>query len=723
MQKWKIVGIVLVLCAVTRVSAQKGAYNERARQYIEQYKQWAMEEQRRSGVPAAITLAQGIHETSAGNSELALNANNHFGIKCKKEWKGATYSYTDDAPDECFRKYDHPLQSYKDHSDYLAGSARYAALFKLQNTDYKGWCTGLKRCGYATNPKYAQILMKIVEDYNLQDYTFAALSPDFNPVKTAEQAAAAKAVATAGEVIPVQDAAIQVVPDQPVATPGKKSTIQVSYGAHDEPVKKKINDDESYTEDLAAPSSNELVTINGLKAFHAAKGSVLLNDAFKYNIRYSKLLELNDLPDFPLEADMYIYIEKKSTKGANKTHIVKTGETLLQIAQAEGMQLKYLKYYNHIAANEEVEAGELLQLQEYSESKPVTYIKSLAPADEPQPAFSGSKPSAVPQGATRMRAGYISKKEISGTQSAATRSVQKREAPAAAITRSEEISVAKENTVPAVTEEKDMPESASAFETGNVAPAPAPQPEQPKSKIEPVEESLAAIPHDPEEKILESTASASIPEATPEVTEPAAQPVASVDAPVRSEEIDYNTKPEVTETAVASISEAPAVTPPAVPVPAVAEPVAATPSSEPVVAPADTKDAETKPVPQEIVNIADEVAVEEEKKAAAAKPAVPEEPQDEFSRLKAKLDRVVYSSENKAAKQPETKEAKGSAKPEAAPASKTAANTASTYTVKKGDTAFSIAKKHNITMRQLMDWNKLDFESIKVGQQLRVKQP
>src|SRR5688500_18841452 len=136
MQKWRIACIIMMLCVVTSMKAQNNEYQERAQKYIEQFRQLAIEEQRRSGIPAAITLAQGIHETAAGKSELATNANNHFGIKCKKEWTGMTYKYTDDAPDECFRKYDNAEQSYKDHSDYLMSSPRYASLFTLSKTDY-----------------------------------------------------------------------------------------------------------------------------------------------------------------------------------------------------------------------------------------------------------------------------------------------------------------------------------------------------------------------------------------------------------------------------------------------------------------------------------------------------------------------------------------------------------------------------------------------------------
>ena len=162
MQKW-VLSICMML-GVTGVYAQD--YNARVQQYIEQYKDLAIAEQKRSGIPAAITLAQGIHETGAGNSELATEANNHFGIKCKKEWKGMTFTHTDDAPNECFRKYQRAEDSYKDHSDYLRSGTRYSKLFSLSMTDYAGWAIGLRQCGYATNPAYATTGRRGFRHYN-----------------------------------------------------------------------------------------------------------------------------------------------------------------------------------------------------------------------------------------------------------------------------------------------------------------------------------------------------------------------------------------------------------------------------------------------------------------------------------------------------------------------------------------------------------------------------
>ena len=126
----------------------------------------------RTGVPASITLAQGIHETSAGKSALVLKSNNHFGIKCKSSWTGGKVYHDDDEAGECFRQYALPNESYRDHSDFLKNGPRYASLFNLDPHDYKGWAFGLKKAGYATNNKYPQILIKLIETYNLQSYSF-----------------------------------------------------------------------------------------------------------------------------------------------------------------------------------------------------------------------------------------------------------------------------------------------------------------------------------------------------------------------------------------------------------------------------------------------------------------------------------------------------------------------------------------------------------------------
>ncbi len=143
-------------------------------QYIAQYKDIAIREMKRMGVPAAISLAQGLLETENGNSELLKKSNNHFGIKCKSSWTAEGVSHDDDAPGECFRVYKNAEDSYRDHSNFLRGGSRYAFLFKLDPKDYKGWAYGLRKAGYATNPKYPDILIKNIEDNNLEQYTLEA---------------------------------------------------------------------------------------------------------------------------------------------------------------------------------------------------------------------------------------------------------------------------------------------------------------------------------------------------------------------------------------------------------------------------------------------------------------------------------------------------------------------------------------------------------------------
>ena len=144
-------------------------------EYIQTYKDIAMQEMRDHKIPASITLAQGLLESGAGNSALAREAKNHFGIKCHKGWTGKTYHMDDDEKDECFRKYKNAEESFRDHSEFLCGRSRYAALFDLEITDYKGWARGLKAAGYATNPKYAQLLIDRIELYDLTKYDKIAL--------------------------------------------------------------------------------------------------------------------------------------------------------------------------------------------------------------------------------------------------------------------------------------------------------------------------------------------------------------------------------------------------------------------------------------------------------------------------------------------------------------------------------------------------------------------
>ena len=385
MVRYVLYCLLLLLPASYRLQAQDG-YVERAKKYVEQYYPLAISEQRASGIPASVILGQGILETEAGASELMVKANNHFGIKCKNNWQGPTFLHTDDAKDECFKKYESAEESYKDHSAHLINNPRYAPLFKCSKTDYAAWAVGLKRCGYATNPQYAQRLIKIIEDFRLQEYTYAALDSymlhtypalvDESP----EQVFVSKDPPLKEEY--VRDTTHRAVKDtlksKGLAATSTDTTQKWKAAdtsaislAETDPLKRiadsmnevlRHNVEQEQIHAAASSDSAKIEIVNGLKAFAAAKGESLLEYAVKYKIRYPHLLELNDLSDAPLPFDMYVYLEKKLTSGTHDKHIVKEGETMLMVAQREGMQLKRLLAMNLFTPGEEPMAGTGLEL-------------------------------------------------------------------------------------------------------------------------------------------------------------------------------------------------------------------------------------------------------------------------------------------------------------------------------------------------------------------------
>lgn len=162
----RIVCFLCLLFFTLGAQGQEGLY----KRYIDKYSSMAVEQMKKYGIPASITLAQGLFESAAGTSRLAVKGKNHFGIKCGRNWHGPYMLVNDDAPNEKFRVYKSVEHSYEDHSKFLKGSNRYAFLFKLSRTDYKGWAKGLKKAGYATNPRYASALIDIIEKYSLDDY-------------------------------------------------------------------------------------------------------------------------------------------------------------------------------------------------------------------------------------------------------------------------------------------------------------------------------------------------------------------------------------------------------------------------------------------------------------------------------------------------------------------------------------------------------------------------
>ncbi|MBP3789030.1 MAG: glucosaminidase domain-containing protein [Prevotella sp.] len=289
-----------LLLTVLAVSAQM-KWNQQFQNYIDQYKDIAIKEMQRYRIPASITLAQGIFESGAGQSELCLKGNNHFGIKCHG-WTGRTVYHDDDASQECFRAYNSALESYEDHSKFLSSSQRYSRLFQLKTTDYKGWARGLKACGYATNPQYADKLIQLIELYRLYEY---------------DRGSAGK-------------------------NTGKRPTVA---GADEHIIR--IYNKNLYLYARQGDTFRSLSRELGISARKLAK----------YNER--------DKNDVLSEGDI-IYLKKKQSRAdkafKKRPHVVKAGESMYGIAQQYGIRLKSLYKKNRLEPDYQLRVGDKLRV-------------------------------------------------------------------------------------------------------------------------------------------------------------------------------------------------------------------------------------------------------------------------------------------------------------------------------------------------------------------------
>jgi LysM repeat protein len=342
----KLRPLVLLLLLTTTVISSYAQKNQIIQDYINTYKDLAIAEMQRTGVPAAIKLAQGIHETMAGTSKLVLKSNNHFGIKCKSNWTGESVSHDDDARGECFRKYPSPGDSYRDHSDFLKNSPRYASLFALDPTDYEGWANGLKKAGYATNPRYPVVIIKLVEEYQLQDYTLIAM----------------------GKQMPGREEVVIAAATQP----NENAVLAVNTIA------------EPAVEKPSYPTGE--FQINETKVVFVTKGTSYLSIAQQYNLSLSRLFDFNDMREAETAmTDQLIYLQRKRKTGKADFHIVKPGETVRDIAQSEGIRLDMLLEYNWLKGEMQPAVGEQLSLKGKSTGTPKLALKdnyTITPATQ-----------------------------------------------------------------------------------------------------------------------------------------------------------------------------------------------------------------------------------------------------------------------------------------------------------------------------------------------------
>ena len=302
----KVLIILFTIHCSLFTSIAQVRWNERYQQYIDQYKDIAIEEMHRWKIPASITLAQGIFESGAGQSELARKGNNHFGIKCNG-WEGRKVYHDDDARNECFRAYNSVYESYEDHSRFLANGQRYRSLFNLKITDYKGWARGLKAAGYATNPAYADKLIELIQLYKLYEYDKAKSADRFMVEHTKDHSVG---------------------------------------GAALHPIK----------------------IFNKNYYLIARRGDTFKSIGEEVDISYRKIAKYNERnKNDRLTEGEVIWLKKKQKKAPKdykgRLHYVRQGESMYSIAQSYGIRLKSLYKLNHMSPDDDLHIGQGLKLR------------------------------------------------------------------------------------------------------------------------------------------------------------------------------------------------------------------------------------------------------------------------------------------------------------------------------------------------------------------------
>lgn len=301
------IAIIFLFSISSMASWAQMRWNQNYQLYINQYKDLAIREMLQYRIPASITLAQAVFESGAGRSRLARLGNNHFGIKCHG-WTGRTIAEDDDALGECFRAYDHPLQSFEDHSKFLVNSSRYRKLFSLSMQDYRGWAHGLKACGYATNPRYAYKLIELIELYKLYVYD-SARSYDHAMVEYSGN----------------QTVVNQAKPLHPIAIFNKNYYIR------------------------------------------ARRGDTFKLIGEEIGVSYKKIAKYNERDkDDALTEGEIIFLKKKRKRAPkafkNRLHVVKNGESLYIIAQIYGMRLSSLYKLNDFTPDHTIHVGDVVRV-------------------------------------------------------------------------------------------------------------------------------------------------------------------------------------------------------------------------------------------------------------------------------------------------------------------------------------------------------------------------
>jgi LysM repeat protein len=318
-RSWLLVLLLMIPDAVLSQTGNSSSNRITREEYIDSYAPSAVKEMLESGVPASITLAQGILESGDGNSTLAKVARNHFGIKCHGLWDGEKYFHDDDSKGECFRVYPTVFDSYRDHSEFLRTRERYADLFKLPLTDYKAWAHGLKRAGYATNPKYPELLIRIIEENDLARYDRMKKPP------------------LSGERQSKED-----------------------KGRNEPPVHR-----ENKQEAVVSVLTRQMYLRNNIRYVRVEQGDTYESLERTLDVRRWQIMKYNDLPeDRRLLPGDIIYLQPKRNRNKKHDyHFAEQGQTLRWVSQEYGIKLKKLREYNNLSPLEDIRPGQKVWLR------------------------------------------------------------------------------------------------------------------------------------------------------------------------------------------------------------------------------------------------------------------------------------------------------------------------------------------------------------------------
>jgi len=375
----KILMFILSCASLVILSASQKKALTPQEIYISRFSSLAVEEMYRSGVPASITLAQGLLESRYGLSDLAVKGNNHFGIKCHNTWQGERMFHDDDLKGECFRSYDSPEESFRDHSDFLRYRDRYKFLFDLDITDYKSWAHGLKKAGYATDPAYPAKLIRLIEEYSLYE---------FDRPQKKDRGDRHLYKGTKNNTVEESSQIEETAEERPERSKKKQAKAQKQdrRKKKNEPMEEPVEEmvipespsrieavkvlDEGPKAEFRFPLSRQMYSMNGVPFVYSAKGETYSSIAKSFDLFKKEILKFNDLPvgtdlNAELAPGTLVYVQAKKNEAARglEKHVMEADDNLRTISQRYGVKLEKIYKMNGFDATYVPHEGDIIKLR------------------------------------------------------------------------------------------------------------------------------------------------------------------------------------------------------------------------------------------------------------------------------------------------------------------------------------------------------------------------